>query len=47
VAGWKPHFTGLGVRPADIEMLAQYLDGDRLGRERREFAEGRLARAKP
>jgi serine/threonine-protein kinase HipA len=38
VEGWKPHFAGLGVRPADIEMLAQYLDGERLGRQRREFA---------
>lgn len=38
VEGWKAHFTGLGVRPADIEMLAQYLDGERLGRQRREFA---------
>lgn len=36
VEGWKDHFTGLGVRPVDIEMLAQYLDGERLGRQRRE-----------
>lgn len=36
VEGWKDHFTGLGVRPADIEMLAQYLDGERLGGQRRE-----------
>ena len=36
VAGWKDHFAGLGVRLVDIEMLAQYLDGERLGRQRRE-----------
>jgi serine/threonine-protein kinase HipA len=41
VAGWQPHFRSLGVRDADIDMLAQYLDGDRLGRERQEFALGR------
>lgn len=37
VEGWKAHFTEAGVRPADVEMLAQYLDGERLGRQRREF----------
>lgn len=35
VEGWKAHFTGLGVRPVDIEMLAQYLDAERLGGQRR------------
>ena len=38
VEGWKSHFSALGARPVDLEMLAQYLDGERLGRQRREFA---------
>lgn len=37
VEGWKAHFAAAGVRPADIDMLAQYLDGERLGGQRREF----------
>jgi serine/threonine-protein kinase HipA len=41
VEGWRAYFAGLGVRPVDIKMLAQYLDGERLGRQRREFAVGR------
>ncbi|MCY7319299.1 MAG: type II toxin-antitoxin system HipA family toxin [Ramlibacter sp.] len=41
VDGWKRHFSDLGVRDADLQLLAQYLDGDRLGAQRREFAAGR------
>ena len=35
---WKDHFRGAGVRDADIDVLAQYIDGDRLGSQRRVFA---------
>jgi len=38
VGKWKQHFRRAGVRDADIEILAQYLDGERLGGQRREFA---------
>lgn len=41
VDGWRAHFAALGVRAVDLEMLAQYLEGERLGRQRREFAVGR------
>lgn len=37
VSQWKTVFQELGVRPADIEGLAHYLDGTRL-REQREWA---------
>lgn len=43
VQGWKEHFRQLGLRDADVEILAQYLDGDRLGGQRREFAMARHA----
>jgi serine/threonine-protein kinase HipA len=35
---WKDHFRAAGVRDVDIDMLAQYIDGDRLASQRREFA---------
>ena len=35
VDGWQAHFRAAGVRAADIEVLAQYIDGHRLGGERR------------
>jgi serine/threonine-protein kinase HipA len=35
---WKEHFHQAGVGADDIEALAQYIDGDRLGVQRREFA---------
>lgn len=34
VDGWKDHFRAAGVTPVDIERLAQYIDGTRLGSER-------------
>ena len=34
VDGWKDHFRAAGVTPADIEMLAQYIDGGHLGGQR-------------
>ena len=43
VDGWQRHFRELGVRDADMQVLAQYLDGDRLGAQRREFSLGRRA----
>ena len=38
VQGWKDHFRAVGVRAADIDVLAQYIDGERLGGQRRAFA---------
>lgn len=35
VDGWKEHFRGAGVKDADIDVLAQYIDGDNLGGQRR------------
>ncbi|GAA4351064.1 hypothetical protein GCM10023165_38980 [Variovorax defluvii] len=35
---WKAHFQGSGVRDADVAVLAQYLDNDRLGGQRRQGA---------
>ncbi len=29
--GWKDHFQAMGVADRDIQVLAQYLDGERLG----------------
>ena len=40
VSGWKEHFKETGVRDADVDTLAQYIDGDRLGSQRLEFASG-------
>ncbi len=40
VDGWRAHFAGMKVRKADIRTLEQYLDGDRLGGQRRRFATG-------
>jgi len=37
VAQWKTVFTDLNVRDADIELLAQYLDGAYLTQQRRLF----------
>lgn len=38
VAGWRGHFAGAGVTPADLDVLAQYLDLGDLGKERAAFA---------
>ena len=38
VAGWKGAFTAKGVMGRDIDLLAQYIDGDKLRRQRGEFA---------
>jgi len=40
VAGWKEHFRACSVRDADIDLLAQYIDGERLASQRREFVRG-------
>jgi serine/threonine-protein kinase HipA len=45
--GWKEHFTREGVTDADIEVLAQYIDGDNLRTQRMEFAAGRHPAARP
>lgn len=37
VAGWKEHFRDAGVSDRDTDVLAQYIDGDRLGAQRRQF----------
>ena len=36
VAQWKTVFKSLNVRDADLDLLAQYLDGEHLGEQRRE-----------
>lgn len=38
VAGWKEEFSAKGVAASDIDLLAQYIDGDRLRRQREEFS---------
>ena len=38
VAGWKEAFLAKGVAVSDIDLLAQYIDGDRLRRQREEFS---------
>jgi serine/threonine-protein kinase HipA len=35
VEGWQAHFREVGVRERDVEVLAQYIDGERLGTQRR------------
>ena len=40
VDDWRPHFQACGVSPKDVETLAQYLDNDRLGAQRRACAAG-------
>jgi serine/threonine-protein kinase HipA len=37
VDGWKAHFKARGVTAADVEVLAQFVDGERLGSQRRDF----------
>ncbi|MDO9400975.1 MAG: HipA domain-containing protein [Polaromonas sp.] len=37
VAGWQPFFRQLGVLDRDIELLAQYIEGDRLRQQRDAF----------
>jgi serine/threonine-protein kinase HipA len=37
VASWKSHFAQQGVKPRDIELLAQYIDGSSLLTQRNEF----------
>lgn len=36
VQNWKEHFVNCGVSAGDIEQLINYIDGDRLGRMRRD-----------
>ncbi len=38
VSVWKKHFQAQGVAGQDIALLAQYIDGDRLRRQRAEFS---------
>ena len=38
VAAWKVVFAAKGVNAQDLELLAQYIDGDKLRRQRDEFA---------
>jgi serine/threonine-protein kinase HipA len=38
VAGWKAAFTRAGVVTRDVDMLAQYIDADRLQQQRKAFA---------
>ncbi len=43
---WKDHFVQAGVRKADMAILSQYLDGNRLGDQRREHAGGSRSNGK-
>lgn len=38
VASWKTAFKSKGVAKRDIDLLAQYIDGDRLAQQRNEFS---------
>ena len=38
IAGWKAFFASKGVLPRDIDSLAQYIDGDFLYSQRKQFA---------
>ena len=38
VDGWKDHFQACGASDADLTVLAQYLDNDRLGAQRKAHA---------
>lgn len=38
VAGWKEAFSAQGVKASDIDLLAQYIDGDRLRHQREAFS---------
>jgi serine/threonine-protein kinase HipA len=38
LAGWRAHFKSWGVRDADIESVAQHVDGDALRVQREEFS---------
>jgi serine/threonine-protein kinase HipA len=38
IAGWKEDFAAVGVSAGDIELLAQFIDGDRLRVQREEFS---------
>jgi serine/threonine-protein kinase HipA len=47
VDDWHRHFQACAVSAADLEILTQYLDNDRLGAQRREYATGgRAVRSK-
>jgi serine/threonine-protein kinase HipA len=41
VQDWRRHFEACGVKAADLDMAAQYLDSDRLGAQRRAHAAAR------
>lgn len=47
VDGWRAHFVGMNVRQVDIATLAQYLDGDQLGGQRRRFLTGQRGDKRP
>ena len=40
VGGWKDEFAAKGVAAADIDLLAQYIDGDKLRHQRQAFLPG-------
>ena len=44
---WRKHFKTCGVSAADIENLAERIDGDQLGRERRGFSPDDYGKALP
>jgi serine/threonine-protein kinase HipA len=44
---WQAHFAKMGVSAVDIEHLANFIDGDELLRQRRDFETDRYLVAKP
>lgn len=38
VQDWRRHFGACGVKATDLDVMAQYLDNDRLGAQRRAHA---------
>jgi serine/threonine-protein kinase HipA len=37
VNGWRPHFAACGVTDADLDSLAERIDGEQLLRQRQTF----------
>ncbi len=46
VAGWKQHFRRQGLRDAEIDLLSNYVDGDRLRAQREAFTGKPRSRAR-
>lgn len=47
VETWHGHFKSLGVRASDLDILAQYLDGQNVGVQRGDWLKAPVAAARP